>query len=241
MWMLVAVRVQERSCPKRWLPLESMAVVWGLVALGVYGAAAQATLCASGCSDSWPGDGICDDACNNAACNYDGGDCAAGSTTQGSGSVALSGLPELAPGGLQCVVDIGKQLANPASACSLDFMQTCASTGILKAGKIVNFLTVANPETTCGLPESCHGPTGYEFLCCAASDAGCLSVNVVAVVAILVVVLLLLTLCIVACCCCCGCCASSQKVQAYAWAQPAQAGQPQPQPLGHEQGKGAPA
>ena len=32
--------------------------------------------CASGCPSSYKGDGECDSACNNAACNYDNGDCA---------------------------------------------------------------------------------------------------------------------------------------------------------------------
>ncbi|XRB25155.1 hypothetical protein RI054_42g150130 [Pseudoscourfieldia marina] len=31
--------------------------------------------CAPGCPSSYPGDGECDSACNNAACNYDNGDC----------------------------------------------------------------------------------------------------------------------------------------------------------------------
>lgn len=31
--------------------------------------------CAAGCPDSWINNGQCDSACNNAACNYDGGDC----------------------------------------------------------------------------------------------------------------------------------------------------------------------
>jgi hypothetical protein len=31
--------------------------------------------CAPGCYASWLGDGDCDSACNNAACNYDDGDC----------------------------------------------------------------------------------------------------------------------------------------------------------------------
>jgi hypothetical protein len=31
--------------------------------------------CAYGCHDGWPGDGYCDYACNNAACDWDGGDC----------------------------------------------------------------------------------------------------------------------------------------------------------------------
>ena len=33
------------------------------------------TYCAAGCLTSQLGDGICDDACNNAACSYDSGDC----------------------------------------------------------------------------------------------------------------------------------------------------------------------
>jgi hypothetical protein len=31
--------------------------------------------CATGCPPSWPGDGFCDSACNNYACNFDNGDC----------------------------------------------------------------------------------------------------------------------------------------------------------------------
>ena len=30
--------------------------------------------CAPGCPPSWPGDGICDDDCNNEACEMDAGD-----------------------------------------------------------------------------------------------------------------------------------------------------------------------
>ena len=36
--------------------------------------------CSPGCHDYWRGDGWCDSACDNAACNYDDGDC--GSTAQ---------------------------------------------------------------------------------------------------------------------------------------------------------------
>jgi hypothetical protein len=35
----------------------------------------EAPLCSAGCYDGWPGDGYCDDACNNLQCNYDEGDC----------------------------------------------------------------------------------------------------------------------------------------------------------------------
>ncbi|CAE7258007.1 Gnptab [Symbiodinium natans] len=37
--------------------------------------AAPSTDCATGCYSSWRGDGECDSSCNNAACNYDDGDC----------------------------------------------------------------------------------------------------------------------------------------------------------------------
>lgn len=40
-------------------------------------------LCSAECEPSWIGDGWCDSACNNAACNWDGGDC--GITTCGDG------------------------------------------------------------------------------------------------------------------------------------------------------------
>ena len=33
-------------------------------------------LCADyGCESGWQGDGVCDEACNNTACNFDDGDC----------------------------------------------------------------------------------------------------------------------------------------------------------------------
>ena len=35
--------------------------------------------CAPGCLSGWPGDGYCDYACNNYACNYDNGDCSGSS------------------------------------------------------------------------------------------------------------------------------------------------------------------
>jgi hypothetical protein len=31
--------------------------------------------CAEGCPGSWIKDGYCDKACNNSACDWDGGDC----------------------------------------------------------------------------------------------------------------------------------------------------------------------
>ena len=36
---------------------------------------------AAGCYSGWPGDGICDDACNVAACNFDLGDCFTGGSS----------------------------------------------------------------------------------------------------------------------------------------------------------------
>ena len=33
--------------------------------------------CSDDCPDDWIADGMCDDSCNNAECDYDGGDCAA--------------------------------------------------------------------------------------------------------------------------------------------------------------------
>lgn len=34
--------------------------------------------CAKGCFEGWPGDGICDPACNNGECGFDDGDCDTG-------------------------------------------------------------------------------------------------------------------------------------------------------------------
>jgi len=47
------------------------------------GAVDEGCLCNPGCEPSWIGDGNCDSACNNEACNWDGGDC--GVTTCGDG------------------------------------------------------------------------------------------------------------------------------------------------------------
>eukprot|EP00306_Pavlova_sp_CCMP459_P001385 CAMPEP_0185175576 /NCGR_PEP_ID=MMETSP1139-20130426/27015_1 /TAXON_ID=298111 /ORGANISM="Pavlova sp., Strain CCMP459" /LENGTH=223 /DNA_ID=CAMNT_0027741313 /DNA_START=29 /DNA_END=700 /DNA_ORIENTATION=- len=46
-----------------------------VLALALAARAVDAHLCAPGCHDGWPGDGYCDDACNNYHCNYDEGDC----------------------------------------------------------------------------------------------------------------------------------------------------------------------
>jgi len=46
--------------------------------------------CASGCLDSWKGDGMCDSVCNNAECNYDNGDCDGGT----SGTSCSTGCPD---------------------------------------------------------------------------------------------------------------------------------------------------
>ncbi|XP_051974292.1 N-acetylglucosamine-1-phosphotransferase subunits alpha/beta [Xyrauchen texanus] len=62
--------------------------------------------CAEGCPGSWIKDGYCDKACNNSACDWDGGDCqgAAGSSRFGGGiggaSVIGGGQPWQLPGGL---------------------------------------------------------------------------------------------------------------------------------------------
>ncbi|XP_036432578.1 N-acetylglucosamine-1-phosphotransferase subunits alpha/beta [Colossoma macropomum] len=62
--------------------------------------------CAEGCPGSWIKDGYCDKACNNSACDWDGGDClgtAGGSRFGGGGaggSVIGGGQPWQFPGGL---------------------------------------------------------------------------------------------------------------------------------------------
>ena len=42
------------------------------------------TYCAAGCQTSWLGDGVCQNACNNAACYYDNGDCSSSTPTPAS-------------------------------------------------------------------------------------------------------------------------------------------------------------
>jgi hypothetical protein len=60
--------------------------------------------CASGCPDTWVGDGYCDNACNASACNWDGGDCinATGNSNRynynrGSGTTSHSSTSTIKP------------------------------------------------------------------------------------------------------------------------------------------------
>ncbi|MEA1958913.1 MAG: LNR domain-containing protein, partial [Chloroflexota bacterium] len=46
--------------------------------VGVGCGQSQVYQCAAGCPYTSVGDGVCDSACNNAACSYDGGDCTTG-------------------------------------------------------------------------------------------------------------------------------------------------------------------
>ena len=46
------------------------------------------SFCATRCYGSYIGDGYCDIDCNNAECNYDGGDCSSGTSTQTSSPTA---------------------------------------------------------------------------------------------------------------------------------------------------------
>ena len=54
--------------------------MWGTTGTGGWTApvpmAEPAPLCAPGCYNGWQGDHYCDHDCDNAACNFDGGDCA---------------------------------------------------------------------------------------------------------------------------------------------------------------------
>ncbi|KAG2460224.1 GNPTA phosphotransferase, partial [Polypterus senegalus] len=59
--------------------------------------------CAEGCPGSWIKDGYCDKACNNSACDWDGGDClgAAGNARFGGGGGAVGGnVPSWQFGGI---------------------------------------------------------------------------------------------------------------------------------------------
>uniref|UniRef100_A0A9J8BXD4 N-acetylglucosamine-1-phosphotransferase subunits alpha/beta n=1 Tax=Cyprinus carpio carpio TaxID=630221 RepID=A0A9J8BXD4_CYPCA len=47
--------------------------------------------CAEGCPGSWIKDGYCDKACNNSACDWDGGDCQGSSRFGGVGGAAIGG------------------------------------------------------------------------------------------------------------------------------------------------------
>ncbi|XP_067906254.1 N-acetylglucosamine-1-phosphotransferase subunits alpha/beta isoform X2 [Heterodontus francisci] len=70
--------------------------------------------CADGCPGSWIKDGYCDKACNNSACDWDGGDClgnAAGSRGGGAGGVVNAQAWQFA-GGLPGVTYCNQGCAN---------------------------------------------------------------------------------------------------------------------------------
>jgi hypothetical protein len=46
--------------------------------------------CASGCVESWIGDGYCDSACNNSACSWDDGDCSSSNIHGSSNTISLT-------------------------------------------------------------------------------------------------------------------------------------------------------
>uniref|UniRef100_A0A4W5MT32 N-acetylglucosamine-1-phosphotransferase subunits alpha/beta n=1 Tax=Hucho hucho TaxID=62062 RepID=A0A4W5MT32_9TELE len=56
--------------------------------------------CAEGCPGSWIKDGYCDKACNNSACDWDGGDCLAGGSRFGTGVGGVANQPWQFAGGL---------------------------------------------------------------------------------------------------------------------------------------------
>ncbi|XP_067284514.1 N-acetylglucosamine-1-phosphotransferase subunits alpha/beta isoform X1 [Pseudorasbora parva] len=75
--------------------------------------------CAEGCPGSWIKDGYCDKACNNSACDWDGGDCqgtAGSSRFGGAGSVIGGGQPWQFAGGLGGLG--GVSFCNPGCANS---------------------------------------------------------------------------------------------------------------------------
>uniref|UniRef100_A0A8C8C886 N-acetylglucosamine-1-phosphotransferase subunits alpha/beta n=1 Tax=Oncorhynchus tshawytscha TaxID=74940 RepID=A0A8C8C886_ONCTS len=56
--------------------------------------------CAEGCPGSWIKDGYCDKACNNSACDWDGGDCLAGGSRFGTAVGGVGNQPWQFAGGL---------------------------------------------------------------------------------------------------------------------------------------------
>lgn len=83
--------------------------------------------CAWACPDGWPGDGYCDAACNNAACNWDGGDC--DDDTSASCSNIFCSSSQLGDGtcdyfcsGPECNYDNGdcNEKCDNANECRLD-------------------------------------------------------------------------------------------------------------------------
>jgi hypothetical protein len=55
------------------------------------------TYCSSGCQTSWLGDGTCQNACNNAACYYDNGDCVSTPTHTPTPTPTPTSTPESTP------------------------------------------------------------------------------------------------------------------------------------------------
>lgn len=88
------------------------------------------SVCSSGCADSWINDNECDSACNNNACNYDGGDCECSSCYYLSGTSCRG-----------CTSGMYKSGSSRATSCSnQDSCGTCKY-------NLLNFLSFY--ATTC--------------------------------------------------------------------------------------------
>jgi hypothetical protein len=102
-------------------------------------------VCAPGCSDGWPGDNICDAACYNAACNWDGGDCTDDNTSgdDTSGSCNVLTCPNIwdgqcgafnKPTDKWCDYDGAGSTANVC--CADDYSECCEADGAAIGGTV---------------------------------------------------------------------------------------------------------
>lgn len=77
------------------------------------------TECAPGCRSSWRGDGECDTACNNAACNHDNGDCTQQTVKKSNGQTCSSSSDcQSANCGNSICCASGKTCCSSGSQCS---------------------------------------------------------------------------------------------------------------------------
>ena len=109
--------------------------------------------CAYGCHNNWPGDGWCDSACNNAACNYDDGDCTNDDNSGGgwldddiwTGECSLTSCPGVHGGNcgaLSIKTDKWCEMGGTDVCCAENSDECCDPNGGAIAGIIIGIIVV---------------------------------------------------------------------------------------------------
>ncbi len=107
--------------------------------------------CASGCYASWRGDGMCDSSCNNAACNYDSGDCASTIATTTARASTTTASTSTAATTVRATTSVSEKKPNYSS---------CAGATECSGGYCVHGYC-SSGSTLCG-DDYCEGSENYQ-------------------------------------------------------------------------------